>query len=1014
MGRALAARDAVALRSSEMNGPHSAGSRIPFDDRYWDAIAARVFERSDERALRVLIPSIALAKPLRAAMAVHMAARGASVATIPRITTLAGWVAETVIDLVRAPIATDTARRLGLFDSLRRNAWLAGGLAAGGPAAMWSMARQLIDVGDDLSRAAFGSHADMARATIATKAAIAAHFRGRAATAASPEAELVLGVWRASAGDVSDPVAAELRAMHSLGELASQRLLVVRGIGPQAPHEAAFLSRYAERAPVEIIEVDVAASLVARPLLRAAWPELCDDGQGDGCREPLLERARALATAPATAAASRSRIVCVGASSLEEEATAAASQIVEWLASEADDAPSTIALIALDRLVARRVRALLERAKVVPVDESGWRLSTTTAAGALMRWLDLASPDGATCETATLLDWTKSGFAWADLDDKPELVATIERAVRAQNVSRGWDAVLDAIGCAPRRASQSLHDPRDHERDRARMHVRRLRTQATVVRGRHPLTVFFEWLRQALIDNGMHTTMRSDRVGAKVLDLIEALADGVAVPAPAGVSAPRATTRRAAERDTRSPAFTYAEWRGLIADALESTTVRDTAIDSPVTFTSLGGAALRHFDAVVVVGADASHFPTRAADAFFLTPGLRADLGLGRRYQAEAGELATFAVILAQARHALVTWQSQGDGEARLPASAVERMLQVQRMVVSASAAARGDIRHHKRDRFVWPACEVQASPVHQPAPSAPSLLPTRITASQANAFVSCPYRYFAQSMLGLAPLDVVSDEAEKRDYGQVVHGILEDFHVEWATHIPRADPDDEDRHREQRLREISEAVFAGLIEANPDYLAWRARWMSLVPAYVGWWRGWTDQGWRFGSAEAKREVAFDLGSERALTLAGRLDRVDRSTLSSDPDRIAILDYKARSKNALSKELVEPGEDVQLPFYRLLMRDAEGDAAVGHAAGNAEAGYLSVDRARVEFVKPRQALDRLSVAVERRLIGDFRRLHAGAPMRAQGIEQVCRRCEMYGLCRKGAWVEGDSPGPVVP
>ncbi len=999
-----------------MNRPAGASSRIPFDDRYWDTIAARVFERRDQGALRVLIPSIGLAKPLRAAMAAHMQERGATVAAIPRITTLAEWIAETIIDQARAPIASETARRLGLFDTLRRNAWLASGLAAGGPAAMWAMARQLIDVGDELSRAAFAAHADVAHAAVATKAAIAAHFRGRAQVAASPEAELVLGVWRASAGDASDPVAAELCAMHSLVEDASQPLLVIRAIGPQAPHEAAFLLRYGERAPVEVIEVDVTASLAARPaaspLLIAAWPELRGvPGEGDDRRETLLERAGVLATALATTGSSSSHIACVGASSLEEEATAAASQIIEWLASVKDDAPSSIALIALDRLVARRVRALLERAKVMPVDESGWRLSTTTAAGALMRWLDLASPEGATCETAILLDWAKSGFAWADLDDKAELVATIERAVRAQNVSRGWDAVLDAIGLAPRRASQSAHDQRHTERRLARMHVRRLHTQATVARGRHPLTVFFDWLRQALIDNGMHAALRSDRIGAKVLDAIEALADGVAASTPPATKTPRAATRRAAERDTRGPTFTYAEWRGLIADTLESTTVRDTAIDSPVTFTSLSGAAMRHFDAVVIVGADASHFPTRAADAFFLTPGLRADLGLGRREEAEKGELATLAVILAQARHALVTWQAEGDGEARLPASAIERMLQVERMAGSMRAQAQGIPQPHRRDRFAWALFDVEASPVHQPAPSAPILLPTRITASQANAFVSCPYRYFARSMLGLTPLDQVSDEAEKRDYGQVVHGILEDFHVEWATHIPRADPADEDRHRGQRLREISEAVFADLIAGNPDYLAWRARWMALVTSYIGWWREWTDEGWRFGAAEAKREVALDLGDHRALTLAGRLDRVDRSIVPENPARIAILDYKARSKAALKKELVEPGEDVQLPFYRLLMRDAElGDASVADAV----ASYISVDRAKVDRVSPEQPLDRLSQAVEKRLVFDFRRLHQGASMRAQGIEQVCSRCDMRGLCRKGAWVEGDAPVSVAP
>ena len=77
------------------------------------------------------------------------------------------------------------------------------------------------------------------------------------------------------------------------------------------------------------------------------------------------------------------------------------------------------------------------------------------------------------------------------------------------------------------------------------------------------------------------------------------------------------------------------------------------------------------------------------------------------------------------------------------------------------------------------------------------------------------------------------------------------------------------------------------------------------------------------------------------------------------------------------------------------------------------AGYLSVDRAKVEAVSPTQPLECLSELVEKRLLDDFRRLHEGAPMRAQGIEEVCKHCDMRGLCRKGAWVEGDRPVRVA-
>ncbi|MFM8460637.1 MAG: hypothetical protein ACKOAB_00895, partial [Polynucleobacter victoriensis] len=50
-----------------------------------------------------------------------------------------------------------------------------------------------------------------------------------------------------------------------------------------------------------------------------------------------------------------------------------------------------IALIAQDRLVARRIRARLARfGKGLSVhDETGWKLSTTRAAASVMSWIDI-------------------------------------------------------------------------------------------------------------------------------------------------------------------------------------------------------------------------------------------------------------------------------------------------------------------------------------------------------------------------------------------------------------------------------------------------------------------------------------------------------------------------------------------------------------------------------------------------------------------------------------------------
>jgi len=80
--------------------------------------------------------------------------------------------------------------------------------------------------------------------------------------------------------------------------------------------------------------------------------------------------------APFDAAADRATVSVAVLDSFEDEAEAAAAQIFEHL--RRGERP--VALIAQDRVLVRRVRALLERAHADVVDETGWKLSTTRAA----------------------------------------------------------------------------------------------------------------------------------------------------------------------------------------------------------------------------------------------------------------------------------------------------------------------------------------------------------------------------------------------------------------------------------------------------------------------------------------------------------------------------------------------------------------------------------------------------------------------------------------------------------
>ncbi len=90
--------------------------------------------------------------------------------------------------------------------------------------------------------------------------------------------------------------------------------------------------------------------------------------------------------------------VCDG---FEDEAAAAAAQVLVHV----DRGETPVALIAQDRALVRRIRALLERSDVVMRDETGWKLATTRAGATVMALLSAARPDAS---ADAWLDWLKA------------------------------------------------------------------------------------------------------------------------------------------------------------------------------------------------------------------------------------------------------------------------------------------------------------------------------------------------------------------------------------------------------------------------------------------------------------------------------------------------------------------------------------------------------------------------------------------------------------------------------
>ncbi|HEU0234686.1 MAG TPA: PD-(D/E)XK nuclease family protein [Gallionella sp.] len=802
----------------------------PFLDRAARHIlSCHAQELPDLRRATVLLPNYHVAQPLAQALSV---AANLPALLLPRMVTLNDWAQSVPLD---APVATNSQRSALLYQHLRKQQWF-------GQADLWSMTQELLALFDELTHALN----TLPRDAEAFAAAVQQAYQARQNAALQLEARLVFELWHAmQAGDELDAARAYQQRLAKLAAQASQSLFVLRASGWDA-FEQRFLDEYAKRAAVEVFDLREMAP---------QWSGLLPDhftghptghptGHSAGLRSqnvpPLGGRLRFFA-----------------ATSLEQEARAAAMQVRRWLQAGKRD----IAIVAQDRVVARRMRALLERAQVLVTDETGWTFDTLSVSTVLDRWLTALQSD---FYHHDLLDLLKSPFIFADMtaSERKAAVYQLEQLLRKQGVVAGLEKFV-----ALAEHETVLHQP-----------LARLRQAAMLLEQNRKRTLA-EWL-EALCESlhvlGIDTGLQQDEAGTQLLRTLETWQQELAADAGR---------------------YRFAEWRRWLAQQLGTQTYRDSGIDSPVRFTHLAATRWRAFDAVLLLGCDADHLPSVADGGRWFNDAVRSALSLPTRSAHAARQSDDLLALLALNDCVLVTWQKDRNGEKGLLSPYLE-------MLRDLHTLAHGDDLGECELHAYLTAEEVHDVELPQAAQPAPKVtaqaVPAGVSISAYNSLVACPYQFYARHILRLNELDEVQEGIEKRDYGERVHDILRRFHERYPQ--VSGHPADE---LEAVLRRISEEVFADLLQQDFAARAWLARWFAALPAYLEWQEESEAEGWRY--AEAERAFDWELEGVR---LRGRIDRLD---VRGEEKR--VLDYKTQSEQVLRNKLREPGEDVQLACY---------------------------------------------------------------------------------------------------
>ncbi len=787
----------------------------------------------------VLVPTFSHIGLLRTALAAEL---GESFIP-PQIRTLDSWLEQQPPDVHAGPPASSTERLMALYASLRETGWLKKLFAARRNTDLLPLAQTLLGLADELTAALLPAALAQLEDVEDRWQAALAQLSPRAAALLSDEAQLVWKLWQVER-DERDPGLARHAALQRTAESAAHPLFWCSPWQPDAL-EQAFLTTWAHAQPVQRLQLDWAdATLPAA--YAASWPELLDEG------EPCAE-------APVTLPAG---IVLHEAGSMENEAQMAAQAIVDWIAA----GRQRIAVIPQDRVVARRLRALLERAQVVVSDETGWKLSTTRAAAVLHAWIELAGSGG---DVGRLLDFLKSPFIRHDALADPVQRGAMEAALVAAGPAAGWDGLCGALAAqAPARAL-----------------VDAIAREAVRYRAARPVGAWVEDTLAAFAALGCADALEADKAGAQVTEML---------------------ARLARDCELLEQRFSLSEWRVLVDLQMEQTVFSAPREDRRVMMVPLNGSTLREFDAAIVVGADAEHLPSRPAEQLFFANAVRRELGLETRESRQRQQLREFASLLLSCPEVVLSWQARRDGDAVKPSA------WIQRLELVLETAGCGAL---PRRRPPLATAQLVAEPSAMPSPAAPALLPERLSASGYNSLVACPYQFFASRLLALSAPDDVAELPERRDYGDWLHRILKRYHDEVSEQ--RTPPP----QRLVLMLAISDDVFAAETARNPAALGFMMRWLSRCGAYVDWANRHEAEGWRYAFGEAWKERP--LGADGAgVRLVGQVDRIDRNA----DGELMVIDYKTTRVPSLRSKLKDH-EDHQLPFYALLLDPAPVRAA---------------------------------------------------------------------------------------
>lgn len=679
--------------------------------------------------------------------------------------------------------------------------------------------------------------------------------------------------------------------------------------------------------------------------------------------QAFIKRANELSKTPNNEIKNRLKLLfCKGH---EEQAHAVELQVRRWLL----EGKSNIGIVTENRRLARRVRALLERADVPLQDLAGWALSTTRAGAVLERWLECIEED---FSHQAFLDLLKSPFIFCELDPQQVKHAAYRLEndiIRHENIAQNLQRYKKSISFRAEKLQWSSDtsvtlDSMLNAFEAANALLNPL------LKGAHDAGDYINALSQSFELLGMTKLLQEDAAGVRVIEMLETLKHSSL---------------------QYSLKFSWSDFRTWLGRGLEKFVFTPENSSSPVTLMGLGQSRLQQFDALIIASAEHEHLPGKTSQTPFFNNAVRTQLNLNTTHEMLTERFHHFRRLLEASPEILITANNEENGEDVPLSPWLEIIQNFYQQAYSCSLEDENlKILVTNSKSFVIRCTEKslpeKTTQANSPLPK--ELVPKHFSPSSYQTLMNCPYQFFASRGLNLSVNEEVQEALSKSDYGERVHRCLEAFHKK-VKELP--DPFKgvvTDKNREQAIKtlnEISRQVFARDLDDSFEHSGWLTQWLKLIPEYINWQIKNASE-WQFYEAELKSKVAW----QNECELGGRLDRLDKND-----NGLSVIDYKTGKSATLAE--IEQGEAVQLPFYALLA-EAELKQTVDRVS------YLNLSNGvKVGSQLSGDELETISHKIGDRLAQIIDEMNTGKTLTAWGDEKTCQYCNINRLCRKQAW-----------